>query len=306
MPRRTALGRRSETTEPESGDHDMKLKGEWGVVHGVVSGLVAFTAHAGYVDITINDTVNNGSSSGWYRGTTGVAENDEVEPGTVTGQVWDMEAFLLDFANAKLKVQAGYNMTAGYGGYYSGDIFIDVNGDARWGNAITTDASSGTSNGYFTVANSQYNWDYVISFGRNSGGGAGQGGGSLTGGYEVYKLSGTSSEVEVYYDLNNRSNPLRYLSGGTLVTTGGGLTQASTGSGSTLSYTLGEIDLGWMDGKLIADQPVTFHYTMGCGNDLLMGQAANFHVPDGGASVGLLGLGLAALGVSTGRLRRSS
>jgi hypothetical protein len=82
--------------------------------------------------------------------------------------------------------------------------------------------------------------------------------------------------------------------------------QTQTGTGSTLSYTLGEIDLSWLDGKLVENKPLTFHYTMGCGNDLLMGQATGFHVPDGGASIALLGLGLAALRLSTGRLRKNS
>jgi hypothetical protein len=50
------------------------------------------TAIAGYLDNYTNITIydkNSSKSSGWF----GPQEDDEVEPGAVTGQSWDLEGF---------------------------------------------------------------------------------------------------------------------------------------------------------------------------------------------------------------------
>lgn len=76
------------------------------------------------VNITIND--GRGEGVGWY---SLFRENNEVEPGNVASQNWDMEGFFLD--GNTLIMQGGYNFTTslGYDGFKSGDIFIDVNGN---------------------------------------------------------------------------------------------------------------------------------------------------------------------------------
>lgn len=258
-------------------------------------------AAAAYSNITIPDTVANASGSGAL-GTGG--EDNEVETGNVLGQEWDLEAFMFDANSKKLQIQGGYNMVSGQYGtgwnqyFYSGDVFIDVNGDAVWGNAIGTDYSA-DANAYFTVGNGNFKWDYAIVFERAAGSGAG--GGVLTGNYSVYQLNG-ATDLEVFFDANNKSNPFRYSSGGALVQGAGGSvlqTQAnpalSQGIGvNTTHYLLGDIDLNFLAGAGTGDY--TFHYTQGCGNDLLMGKTTAWSVPDGGLTLALLGFSLSTLG----------
>jgi hypothetical protein len=110
--------------------------------------------------------------------------------------------------------------------------------------------------------------------------------------------------VEVYYDQNNQSNPYRYLGGGTLVAGGlSGLSQSSFGDGEGTHYVLGGIDLSWLSGTM--GTPVTFHFTEGCGNDLMIGQTTSWSVPDGGLTLALLGSSLSALGIVSRRMRKN-
>lgn len=248
---------------------------------------MGFSLSATAVNITIPDTVVSGT--GWY----GPQEDNETEPGTVTGQVWDMEAFLYNPATRELQMQGGFNMVQGYGTYYSGDIFIDVNGDAKWGIKAPSDTSG---NGYATRSNDDYLWDYAIVFGRES---AQEGGDKLTGSYSVYQLTG-STLFEVYYSQNWESNPFRYASGGVKVEgADGNITQlddvnpaqALGYGGNDTHYLLSGIDLSFLLGQVTASE-ATLHFTVGCGNDLLMGSTS---VPDGGMTVMLLGLSLGGM-----------
>lgn len=269
------------------------------VVCTAVAGLVlwSMTATAAYTDITIPDTVV-GSGNTWWSRTT---ENQEVEPGNTTGQAWDMEAFLFDAAAKNLQLQGGFNMKNGHDGFYSGDVFIDVNGDAIWGAAITGDQSP-NANGYYSVLNSAYKWDYAIVFGRSPT--AGAGGSALTGGYTVYSLV-NATDLEVWYDQNNKSNPFRYLSGGVEVTGAAGtVAQSSFLNGEGTHYVLGDINLGFLP-SLGAGQNITFHFAEGCGNDFIMGQTTSQSVADGGLTLALLGMSLSALGIASRRMRRN-
>jgi hypothetical protein len=263
--------------------------------------VISFAAKAYANDITISDTV--GSGSGWY----GAQENNEVEPNCVTSQIWDMEKFLFNPTTKKLQMQGGFDMVNGvnagspYGYFYSGDIFIDVNGDARWG-ANTPTGLNPSGNGYQTVGNANYKWDYVIAFGRTGGG---AGGGVLDGTYRVYNITGSSVDVLAYFDQNDKSNPMRYSSGGSLVTSGGGLTQTSFLDGEGTHYVLGNMDLSFLAGTGTGN--FTFHFTEGCGNDLLMGRTTAFSIPDGGLTAGLLGLSLSVIGLcGRRRVRKTS
>ena len=264
------------------------------ILLAAVGGLVMLSMTAGADNITINDTI--GASGNGVGG-----ENNEVEPGCTLGQGWDMEAFLYNPATRALQMQGGFNMMHGYGGYFSGDIFIDVNGDAKWG-ANTPVLGLGGS--YATVANSLYNWDYAIVFGRTT---ADQGGSALDGTYRVINLAaGSPTDVEVYFSQNGNSNPLRYNRGGTQVgQTVTGLTQTSFDDSDGTHYILGNIDLSFLAGTGTGPNGFTFHFTEGCGNDLLMGGTPAFNVPDGGLTLALLGGSLSALGFVSRRVRKN-
>jgi hypothetical protein len=275
------------------------------IVGGALLGAVPAVAD----DITIYDTQSNGSSSGWYRkATTGdqKAENQEVEPNCVTGQEWDMEAFLFDAVGKKLQIQGGFNMSGGYGGYYGGDLFIDVNGDAKWGVNTPPD---GSGDGWDTRGNSSFLWDYVVVFNRANGGTGGSAYKVESGvtSYSVYNIQGSVTDLEVWYSQNNGSNPFRYLSGGTLVPGAGGtVAQTSFGNTEGTHYLLGDINLSFLANLGTApDGMLTFHWTEGCGNDNLMGETPAWNVPDGGMTLALLGIGLSAVGFVSSRGRRN-
>lgn len=87
-------------------------------------------------DITVYDGVSL-SPTGWY----GKQENQEVEPGNVANQLWDMESF--DLTDSRLTMTGGYNFTSplGYDGFKPGDIFFDVNGGGY--NFVATISSTG-------------------------------------------------------------------------------------------------------------------------------------------------------------------
>lgn len=72
-----------------------------------------------------------------------VKEDNETEPGTASGQQWDLEALIWNtstkwnnttkswdaHSGKSLGILGGYNMVTGQGGFYPGDIFIDVDGN---------------------------------------------------------------------------------------------------------------------------------------------------------------------------------
>lgn len=229
-------------------------------------------------NITMNDgrsgTWNNNDGSayegaGWWTRTT---EDQEVEPGMVPNQVWDLEGF---FQNGnKLSMIGGFNFRSGvpgYSQYTSGDIFINSDSDALYEYAI------------------RVTWTNNVS-----------------GTYGVYSLDGSSSLVPVRESYNApQSNPWR-STGGASITSGSfayesGLNDsaiAATGLIGGNHYAVEDIDLSSF---LTGGTDFTAHFTMGCGNDNLMGHSTAVPEP---ATLLLLGLGLIGLGVSSRKLRK--
>jgi hypothetical protein len=245
------------------------------------------------INVTMSD--GNYSGSGWYSN----REDQETEtnPATVTSQAWDLEGMFMH--GTQLTLVGGYDFkngvtwSDGYN-YRSGDIFIDVNGDADYGpaNAGTGATHYGSGPHAATTANT-FGYDYVLDLNYTT----------MT--YNVLALS-TSSLVTRVVDVES-SNPWTYYSGGTAVlgyqnvafTYTAGLTNAFTGfqgdGTNSTSWSTGTNNTHYalaVDLLFIAGADATIHYTMECGNDNLMGYT---HVPDAGATALLFGLGLAAL-----------
>ncbi|MGE3309013.1 MAG: VPDSG-CTERM sorting domain-containing protein [Limisphaerales bacterium] len=280
------------------------------------SAVVVLGQSAWGVDITVFDKVtkyrsNSGSKEWWgdnssaagvqHPDARGIAEDNETEPGTAIGQEWDLEAFRL--AGSTLSMIGGYNFMAGEGTYASGDIFIDVDGDATWGVDI---GGGGTK----IKSNSLFGFDYVIDLQQTVNGAFDSTTTAIGNKYTVYKLDSTSDQViSVAVAANAESNPWIYHSGGEAVTghvdrdinaglyTGG----EYLGWGGNDTHHMLQFDLSFL-GAFVPDGTL-FKFAMECGNDNLVGIYRN--VPDQGTTLALLGGGLALLGYVRNRNRKT-
>ena len=211
--------------------------------------LMAGSAFALGMNITIYD--NRG-----YSGLAAGGEDNETEPDMINAQDWDLEGFFLE--GTTLTMVGGWDFLNGksYGDkqYNSGDIFIDIDGDAKYGD--------GADSSYLN-----YGYDYVLQVNWSDSN------------YNVFGLSSNSILVPVQESYNDpKSNPWRY-GGGDDVLDGwnnvdfsafGTLTDDETDfAGGTHNYVAFDLTfLGSDINNFIA------HFTMGCGNDNLMGSSS--------------------------------
>ncbi len=226
-------------------------------------------------DITIFDNRTSGTATNtWYNRGSDPGEDDEVEPGMIANQYWDLEAFFLD--GNMLSMVGGFNFKYGYTGLYSGDIFLDTTGDANYG-----DAGASTQNGY----------DYVVTLNRTNG--------TLSGTYNVYSLSSLSGSLLDVYSYNQyESSPWRYVPGTNSISLASGiLTFSQSVDGQGTHYKLDGIDLSFLP----AGTDFISHFTIECGNDNLMGQGTT--VPEPGTLI-LLGSGLVAAATLRRKIRK--
>ncbi len=217
-------------------------------------------------NITVYD--QRSTDTAWY----GEGEDQEVEPGMVTGQEWDLEAFLLD--GTSLSMVGGFNFVNGYDNRHSGDIFIDTTGDALYGD----NAVGGID---------QLGWDYVIDVDWGNGS------------YEVYKLTKSSTYLDVTYYNSLESSPWRRDSGGEKLAFPwgeGSFNQSDFDDAQGTHYQVSGFDLSFLGDDISA---FTAKFTMECGNDNLIGQ-----VPEPTTML-LLGVGLIGLaGFGRRKLKR--
>lgn len=206
-----------------------------------------------------------------------VCEDSETEPGMINDQSWDLEGFFLN--GSLLTMVGGFDFKDGhpnYQAYTSGDIFIDTDSDASYGK----DAKTGEYN--------LFGYDYVLDLDiKNST-------------YTVFQLGSNTTLSSALEPLNNPySNPWKYNNGGTFKENGTliytdfpQLIGVNTGFSGDFHNAV-TVDLSFLD----PGQDFTAHFTMGCGNDNLMGKGTT-SVPEptpmlllGGALVGLAGIG---------------
>lgn len=209
-------------------------------------------------------------------------EDQETEPGMINNQSWDLEGFFLE--GNLLSVVGGYDFVNGNSGYSAGDIFIDINGDAVYG-----DIHDNATDNNLVVQNT-YGYDFVLDmdFANST--------------YAIYDLTTGSPTVRVtttFYSQNQGSNPWLYNSGGSLISQGNtfsystGLSDSDTGFLGGSHNMISGLDLSFLSiGYAGADFIV--HTTMQCGNDNLMGEGMA-PVPEP-ATMLLFGTGIAGLG----------
>lgn len=217
--------------------------------------------------------------------------DDQVSLGCVATNAWDLEATLLD--GSKLSIVSSFNLKNGQSDgartFTSGDIFIDIDGDAtNFDNPLQGDYSVSPYN-RFTNANVNYDYALKLDFTANK--------------FTVFQLSDESILSNIYFDDykdNFMGNPFQYVSGGTnlgtfdLTYTTGLTDNAALGYtswASTTTHNMVTVDLANLNLK--DGQEFTSHFTIGCGNDVAVGKG-NVHVPEP-ASCGMILFGLAGL-----------
>ena len=234
-------------------------------------------------DITIDD---NRDRSGDWSGDSdsrGVKEDKEVEPGMVATQYWDLEAFTLN--GNILSMVGGWDFTGiSPEGYTSGDIFIDINGDAKYG--VDAEGFSGNMN-----------YDYVIDInwitGQNSGN------------YDVYSIKNLLDDQFQDTTYNSpQSDPWKFIKKDDQSIFSGSFSAGKLTDkpfdGDDHYYATG-FDLSFLTSDPYFSGVFTSHFTMQCGNDNLMG-SGTAPVPEP-ATMLLLGIGLIGIaGISRKKL----
>lgn len=147
-------------------------------------------------EITIFDG-DSSDSNAWY----GAREDQEVEPGMATGQVWDLEGWFTHGSNNdQLAMVGGYDFVNGEAGnrgqVMHGDIFIDLQGDYIPGNT-----TQDISNDHQTVKDT-FGYEYALDLDFEN----------FT--YDLIQLTDESSTITPYLNANYGSTPWRYNDGG--------------------------------------------------------------------------------------------
>jgi len=285
-------------------------------------------------DITIFDNMSGNVWNSGYGADTRtnpggaplVQEDSETEPGTQTGQQWDLEALYRDGSDM-LSIAGGYNFATGAppsGGnnYDSGDVFLAVNPASSVLPPNTTGAG-------FT---------HVVVFDRNVNDDLNVIGGQVN--YTVYAISGlTVGGGLLSASAITNSNPYRldpnaiggigvsFVGTGTATLTSYatdaafhtalnagvgeyepvGSNATSWSPASETHYVLSGINLGLIGA--VEDDAVTVHYTYECGNDVIIGAytvPGEITVLPEPASLVVVGMGLGLMAFGAKRKQRKS
>lgn len=261
----------------------LKLTG----VARIAVALMALTSAGVTVTAGSADAHSYGNNITIYDGKGVNYEDNEAEPGMIQNQSWDLEGVFQK--GSVLTMIGGYNFKAGNLGFTSGDLFISTTGN--YGTPIGNFGSNAT------VKNS-FGYEYVLDINWS------------TLAFTVYKLGDNAYTQTAYYSQNQTdgatSNPWQYARGGE---------EVGSGIGQDLGKVTDSGFLGWLgDNNHYAvsfDLNAVFddanlhggnfysHFTMGCGNDNLIGQGA-IPAPEPSTLL-LLGAGLLGLGFARSR-----
>jgi hypothetical protein len=244
----------------------------------LIAGVFVVSTFADPIDLGTKITAYDkwSDNSSWH----GAGEDQEIEPPDLQGQIWDLEGVFLK--GSSLSMVGGFNFSSGQSDgvrtYLSGDIFIDIDGNAKYG----SDLPASSANGYNVVKNAN-GWDYAISlnFSNNT--------------YDVYKIDATTDVVTPYFGANRPSSPLELYNPNPLAADRHGSFTYLTGKSDADVGFLGGLHniVQGIDLSFLGNTNFTTHFTMGCGNDMLIGKYS-INVPEPG-TFSLIGIGLLAL-----------
>ena len=242
--------------------------------------LLNSNAIAGYLDtgwknITQFDGYIGGSSNPTYNEWWNTEQEDqEVEPGAVPGQQWDLEGFFLSDGTGEeetnqLALVGGFDFAEGETWVESGDIFIDTDLGTDYYDYVL-DLNFQTSGSYtYTV----YQNDGSMAFNLTHGGPSG----ATQGQPWAVQSAGTATIVQGYDNL-----AFNYLSGMTDDGIGGGLTGGS--------HNGVVVDVSFLG----SGTNFTLSNAIECGNEFTSGSGSTAAVPEP-ATIFLLGSGLLGL-----------